>query len=704
MSVNYWRFEEYLDGYVITGFTGDASVTSVEVPATHSDKTVYGIRGSSSVEGTYLSVFGNQFEENIESVTIASGVTFVGTGAFANCDNLASLVLPNTLQYIDNGAFYNCVSLPSVNIPNTVTTIGDFAFGNCIGLVSISLPTVPITISRYAFTGCTGLSNYSSLELSRYGISPLTDVNPPKLVGTDSLAVFLSKLREIFLLEKGDEYNMSLPDSVTYDQNGGITFNGMKLRDVNDLTKVGDVNLVLPITAGSNISLTVSNGKIVISSSAQVTVDSALSTTSENPVQNKVVKGALDNKADLNNSSQTITADELNANTINVPGVQISTDTQEARSWISSWYDLEFVTQPNGCIRAFNVDTERLKNGTNSDYGLAVPDTRGLTADKTIATTDQISPTDSALSNTSTNPVQNKVITNALPNPNLLINGDFRVNQRGKTSYTSDGYTIDRWYSSYFTVNKYSDSIKITSTGNYGSRFFQVLPYDVNHFYGKKITISADIRSIETAGGHVELVIRNCSSLTGTVNNEWTSDMITTPGVKSFTVEIPSYMSGNKLVAGIAGYNLGNIITLKYIKVEFGDVATPFIPRPMCEELSLCQAYYLKIGDNNYTCYGLGTAFGSTRVEVVIDYPRTMQKKVPTLTVSGSIRLNQNNLSVAGTSANTLTIEMDESACTTKSATLKCTLTNSLSNVNQALILQSNNDQTAYLAFDAEDY
>ena len=31
-------------------------------------------------------------------------------------------------------------------------------------------------------------------------------------------------------------------------------------------------------------------------------------------------------------------------------------------------------------------------------------------------------------------------------NPNLLINPDFRINQRGQAEYTS-GYTVDRWYS-----------------------------------------------------------------------------------------------------------------------------------------------------------------------------------------------------------------------------------------------------------------
>lgn len=35
-------------------------------------------------------------------------------------------------------------------------------------------------------------------------------------------------------------------------------------------------------------------------------------------------------------------------------------------------------------------------------------------------------------------------LLNSLSNPNLLINGDFKINQRRQSSYTN-GYTVDRW-------------------------------------------------------------------------------------------------------------------------------------------------------------------------------------------------------------------------------------------------------------------
>ena len=39
---------------------------------------------------------------------------------------------------------------------------------------------------------------------------------------------------------------------------------------------------------------------------------------------------------------------------------------------------------------------------------------------------------------------EEKSAWDGLSNPNLLINPDFRVNQRGQAEYTS-GYTVDRW-------------------------------------------------------------------------------------------------------------------------------------------------------------------------------------------------------------------------------------------------------------------
>ena len=45
-------------------------------------------------------------------------------------------------------------------------------------------------------------------------------------------------------------------------------------------------------------------------------------------------------------------------------------------------------------------------------------------------------------------------LLNSLSNTNLLINGDFRINQRNKQTYTENWkYTVDRWL-----ISSYADT------------------------------------------------------------------------------------------------------------------------------------------------------------------------------------------------------------------------------------------------------
>lgn len=82
----------------------------------------------------------------------------------------------------------------------------------------------------------------------------------------------------------------------------GATGNG-----ISSISKTGTSGLVdtytITFTDGTTTTFTVTNG-----SNATVTIDSALSSSSTNPVQNKVIKSALDNKA---SSSHTHTESQI---------------------------------------------------------------------------------------------------------------------------------------------------------------------------------------------------------------------------------------------------------------------------------------------------------------------------------------------------------------------------------------------------------
>lgn len=55
-----------------------------------------------------------------------------------------------------------------------------------------------------------------------------------------------------------------------------------------------------------------------------------------------------------------------------------------------------------------------------------------------------------------------------LHKPNLIINGDFQINQRGKTSYSSTGYTLDMWRAVNASVEIRNDGIMVSSQGQVG--------------------------------------------------------------------------------------------------------------------------------------------------------------------------------------------------------------------------------------------
>lgn len=159
-------------------------------------------------------------------------------------------------------------------------------------------------------------------------------------------------------------------------------------------------------------------------------------------------------------------------------------------------------------------------------------------------------------------------------NPNLLINPDFKINQRGATSYTSDGYTVDRWEINSAKVSVNSDgSVTASSLGTLG----YLKQHEESISYGKH-TYSIYVQAI-----------------TGTVKffyiNKDSQDVelgILKQGLNVFTSSDDGFKSIFLWIAG------GSSVTLKYAKVEQGTVATPFIAPNPADELVKCERYYEK--------------------------------------------------------------------------------------------------------------
>ncbi len=96
---------------------------------------------------------------SITSVTIGTGVTSIGSWAFANCYSLTSVTIPNSVTSIGEVAFHKCSKLTSVTIPNSVTSIGGLAFCECRSLTSVTIPNSVTSIGIQAFYGCSSLTS-----------------------------------------------------------------------------------------------------------------------------------------------------------------------------------------------------------------------------------------------------------------------------------------------------------------------------------------------------------------------------------------------------------------------------------------------------------------------------------------------------------------------------------------------------------------
>ena len=164
-------------------------------------------------------------------------------------------------------------------------------------------------------------------------------------------------------------------------------------------------------------------------------------------------------------------------------------------------------------------------------------------------------------------------------NPNLLINPDFKINQRGNSTYTTSSessiYTVDRWMLARGKATVNSDgTVTVTATGgttNKEGYFEQKLENAISGAY----TVSMEVVSIS---GTVRIAI----------DGAWKN---VTSG-KNFFQGVNTSNNFNSVGLQLA---VGASITLKYMKLEQGSVATPFVAPNMAEELTKCYRFYQRM-------------------------------------------------------------------------------------------------------------
>ena len=231
-------------------------------------------------------------------------------------------------------------------------------------------------------------------------------------------------------------------------------------------------------------------------------------------------------------------------------------------------------------------------------------------------------------------------------NPNLLINGDFQVWQRGNEfNITSNRmYTADRWIAYMnasdgyvpYTITNSSRRMKISSTsGECKFLIFQHVELNnsiIRKILGKKLTLSVKIISSNVQEISTSATILYNSSDKPSVS---LAKKIHTISANKYTITKMTFDVANdadfddvkSLQIIISSPGITSDVYIDYAKLELGEIATPLVPRPYAEELMLCKRYgrYIYV---DYTINAASNSF-SNMMSVPID-----MRIAPTLTLS----------------------------------------------------------------------
>lgn len=174
-------------------------------------------------------------------------------------------------------------------------------------------------------------------------------------------------------------------------------------------------------------------------------------------------------------------------------------------------------------------------------------------------------------------------------NPNLLDNTNFfnPINQRSQTSYSNTDaapkYSIDRWQVLGGTFDVQTRTYTSNSTlGIYGNQFRQYIPLE-SVSIGDTITVSS--------------VINDTRQIFTTTIPQYGDTVADAPFLLETT------WGGFKMITRKAEHaalltmvvNVSQSITVDWIKMEFGNFATPYVPKGYGAELAECLRYFQRV-------------------------------------------------------------------------------------------------------------
>ena len=321
---------------------------------------------------------------------------------------------------------------------------------------------------------------------------------------------------------------------------------------------------------------------------------------------------------------------------------------------------------------------------------------------------------------------------------NLLINGDFKVWQRGnaRTYMNAGSFLADRWCPILYQNAAYERvagratqyAIRVSSSSTTeaagGNRMWLTQKVESLNSYrlrSQQVTLSFWVRfsaatcssSTATAYGNwtadIGYYTSTTDSATGTTADNSGTPLTLTNGSfpttwTKYTVTGTCPSNANNLHARFGFSGLGNTASnsgvwyeVAEVQLEVGAVATPFEFEDIGTTLAKCQRYYYRVTSNStnrFTWFAHGFAGGATSGEFLLPLPVTM-RTVPTSLDSASCRMTDLQ------SAYTISALSFDSDRNNASQPVIVASTGSMT-LYRPLTLEANNSSTAYIGVSAE--
>ena len=243
-------------------------------------------------------------------------------------------------------------------------------------------------------------------------------------------------------------------------------------------------------------------------------------------------------------------------------------------------------------------------------------------------------------------------------NENLLLNPDFKINQRGQSTYSTSNnnniYCVDRWvmWTPWNMLDSTTRTVRlaypvgrrpyIECTCQVPTSFVGIaqIVEDASRFCNQTVTFSV---KCQVYTYYSKLRLRICKYSSGNshstsnpeviASSSFTNDMDT--NIISLTADMPILTESDTLIfliefGGASGSS--NTYNIYWAKVEIGDTYTEFVYVGEKEELLKCQRYYMVIGKSSSSPYiPLSTRNGANANPVYAVLPNVSMRKLPTL-------------------------------------------------------------------------